>query len=323
MFSRNHSSSSEHSHTSRTSTELEALNEKARNAAYCGDCKQAEFYRRQGASLAAIGRAVGLSKNWRYAEFLLRQHPENDALLNELSIGFSMQGDHSAVRKLIALGADVNAVLFGSAFHGGDMQWTMELFHRCSCVNIAYIFFGAIAGKQTKWIRQLQQWDEKCYQTSLQHQQHLLALTAQHAQFEEYRKFLHEINKAVFSSHSTINHDTAFFSYHRDPATPSQQKPLDVKPPQSRQITNHYKRKTPSEINDTHDFLPAIIEKQFTAKPTQIRRSHHERRNAITNENHLAGFLPQLGKKKNELHRHAAESSVLDVETRMRKQSSP
>lgn len=301
-----------------TKEELEKLNEAAKHAAFSGDCKLAESYRRQGASLNSIARAVGISGNWPYAEFLLRQNPQSNMLLNELAVGFSMNGNHSAARRLMARGADVNAVLFGSAFHGGDKEWTMNLLHDHVRVDIIYIFIGAISGGHLEWVEKLRTRDENFYPLHQVSLRHCLSLAAREAGFEEYAKFLQGKNLTVFPSDtpayaeltSQLATDAAFFSpYHQsDPV--SQKTPLEAKPPQTKHTSRYSRRNAICQSDDSKNFLPPITTKRITAKQSPpLPNTNNGRRDALIDERHAALFLPQLETRKKETHQLKSVSS--------------
>ena len=98
-------------HAAVTKEELLLLNKAAKKAALSGNRELTEEYRKKGVSLDIIGRAVGLSGNWDYAEYLLEQNPQSLTLATELAIGFRMIKDSTSVNKLKLLGANMAIVL--------------------------------------------------------------------------------------------------------------------------------------------------------------------------------------------------------------------
>jgi hypothetical protein len=74
-------------------TEQTALNDKAKRAATAGYSHMTEDLRKQGASLLAFARQVGIAGNMAYAEFLVKENPQAIKLVDELTIGFYV-GDH-------------------------------------------------------------------------------------------------------------------------------------------------------------------------------------------------------------------------------------
>ena len=73
-------------HAAVTKEELLLLNKAAKKAALSGNRELTEEYRKKGVSLDIIGRAVGLSGNWDYAEYLLEQNPQSLTLATGIII---------------------------------------------------------------------------------------------------------------------------------------------------------------------------------------------------------------------------------------------
>ncbi|OGT46068.1 MAG: hypothetical protein A3E82_08090 [Gammaproteobacteria bacterium RIFCSPHIGHO2_12_FULL_38_11] len=98
-----------------TQQQLNQFNMAAREAILLNNFNRAEKYRRLGASVMEMARAVGESGNWDYAEFLLKKNPQLlPNLANELGIGFMIIHDHHSAEKLINYGGNPEIITAGS-----------------------------------------------------------------------------------------------------------------------------------------------------------------------------------------------------------------
>ena len=77
----------------RTEQEQSQLNQKAKEAALKGYYYTVEEYRKNGASLYAFARELGISNSLDYAEFLVKENPQAKNLVDELTLGFYV-GNH-------------------------------------------------------------------------------------------------------------------------------------------------------------------------------------------------------------------------------------
>ena len=80
-------------HLLRTEKEQSQLNQKAKEAALKGYGYTVEEHRKNGASLYAFARELGISNSLEYAEFLVKENPQAKNLVDELTLGFYV-GNH-------------------------------------------------------------------------------------------------------------------------------------------------------------------------------------------------------------------------------------